>query len=366
MKKSNKKSKKKYRPKIKYSVGGNVVRGIQAGKLQKEFEQKAAQTQSDIDAFDKSSLQMKGSTTLQKMVDEPISQSLVEAKQEAQKTTEATAMGAAQKGGAKSAMAGLSAILASGQSADLAAMDKSQAALTSAQQAKASEEGSQDVVRRGLATEELKGMQTSLKESKDSALAARMAKQQAFVSAGEDAYEVGKEAVKAAATGGASLAVDAAKAKEGMITPKKGKPQVSRGKFDHDKNPIDIMDKGGVSDVEQDGEKVGELTGGESIFNPEDTKKMQDLVKDGDEKGLMNHMAMLFDRFEKQDLEHMENEAEEQMAKKGIMYKDSGKIPSKMKGFSSLPESVQEKMSSELAKKYMSGGSYKPKFKFKK
>lgn len=77
-------------------------------------------------------------------------------------------------------------------------------------------------------------------------------------------------------------------------------------------------------------------------------------------------MAMLFDRFEKQDLEHMENEAEEQMAKKGIMYKDSGKIPSKMKGFSSLPESVQEKMSSELAKKYMSGGSYKPKFKFKK
>lgn len=355
MKKSNKKSKKKYRPKIKYSVGGNVVRGIQAGKLQKEFEQKAAQTQSDIDAFDKSSLQMKGSTTLQKMVDEPISQSLVEAKQEAQKTTEATAMGAAQKGGAKSAMAGLSAILASGQSADLAAMDKSQAALTSAQQAKASEEGSQDVVRRGLATEELKGMQTSLKESKDSALAARMAKQQAFVSAGEDAYEVGKEAVKAAAT-----------AEEGMITPKKGKPQVSRGKFDHDKNPIDIMDKGGVSDVEQDGEKVGELTGGESIFNPEDTKKMQDLVKDGDEKGLMNHMAMLFDRFEKQDLEHMENEAEEQMAKKGIMYKDSGKIPSKMKGFSSLPESVQEKMSSELAKKYMSGGSYKPKFKFKK
>ena len=358
------KSKKTYKPKIKkFAMGevyGNIARGIQAGKLQKEYGKQRAVAQSEIEDFDKSRLQMKGSSTLQKMVDQPISQSLVEAKQEAQKTTEATAMGAAQKGGAKSSMAGLQAILQSGQSADLAAMEKSQAALTSAQTAKATEEGKQESVRQGLAGEELKGMQTALKEAKEGELASKLAKQQAFVSAGEGVVNQAEQAAMAIVNPTSAIA------EKGMITPKKGKPQVSKGKFDHDKNPIDIMEKGGVSDVMQEGEKVGELTGGEAIFNPEDTKKMQDLVDSKDAEGLMEHMTMLFERFEKDDLEHMEDEAEEQMAKKGIMYKESGKIPSKMKGFSKLPESVQEKMSPKLAEKYMGGGSYRPKFKFKK
>lgn len=43
---------------------------------------------------------------------------------------------------------------------------------------------------------------------------------------------------------------------KGMITP---------GSFSHDKNPIDIM---------QDGAKVGEMTGGEAILNPEQQKKV--------------------------------------------------------------------------------------------
>ena len=41
-----------------------------------------------------------------------------------------------------------------------------------------------------------------------------------------------------------------------MITP---------GEFSHDRNPIDIM---------QDGAKVGEMTGGEVILNPEQQKKV--------------------------------------------------------------------------------------------
>jgi hypothetical protein len=347
--------KRKYKPKFKkFAVGsivGNIARGIQAGNLQEEFGADRARNEAEIEAFDKSKLQVKGSSTIQKMLDQPISQSLVEAQTEAQKATEATAMAGAQKAGAKGVQAGLQAILQSGQQADLARMKEQQSALTAAQKSKAAEEGQMEDVRRGLATEELKGMQTALKEAREGELASKMAKQQAFVSAGEQALnQVGK----------------AAMAEKGMITPKKGKPQVSEGDFDHKKNPIDIMDKGGVSEMKQDGEKVGELTGGESIFNPEDTKKMQDLVNSKDAEGLMKHMTMLFERFEKQDLEHMEDEAEEQMAKKGIMYEESGKIPSKMKGFSKLSESVQEKMSPELAKKYMGGGSYRPKFKFKK
>ena len=45
-------------------------------------------------------------------------------------------------------------------------------------------------------------------------------------------------------------------AEKGMITP---------GEFSHDRNPIDIM---------QDGAKVGEMTGGEAILNPEQQKKV--------------------------------------------------------------------------------------------
>ena len=45
------------------------------------------------------------------------------------------------------------------------------------------------------------------------------------------------------------------------------------GEFDHDSNPIDIM---------QDGAKIGEMTGGEYIFNPEQATELRDLAEDGD------------------------------------------------------------------------------------
>ena len=45
------------------------------------------------------------------------------------------------------------------------------------------------------------------------------------------------------------------------------------GEFDHDENPIDIM---------QDGAKIGEMTGGEYIFNPEQAEEMRKLSEEGD------------------------------------------------------------------------------------
>ena len=44
------------------------------------------------------------------------------------------------------------------------------------------------------------------------------------------------------------------------------------GEFDHDDNPIDIM---------QEGAKIGEMTGGEYIFNPSQAKQLQKLAKSG-------------------------------------------------------------------------------------
>jgi hypothetical protein len=45
------------------------------------------------------------------------------------------------------------------------------------------------------------------------------------------------------------------------------------GEFDHDDNPIDIV---------QEGAKIGEMTGGEYIFNPEQAEEMRKLSEEGD------------------------------------------------------------------------------------
>jgi len=45
------------------------------------------------------------------------------------------------------------------------------------------------------------------------------------------------------------------------------------GEFSHDDNPIDIV---------QEGAKIGEMTGGEYIFNPKQAEEMRKLSKEGD------------------------------------------------------------------------------------
>ena len=45
----------------------------------------------------------------------------------------------------------------------------------------------------------------------------------------------------------------------------------TKGEFSHDSNPIDLV---------QNGEKVGEATGGEYIFNPQQSKKMYALAEE--------------------------------------------------------------------------------------
>ena len=44
---------------------------------------------------------------------------------------------------------------------------------------------------------------------------------------------------------------------------------------------------------------------------------------------------------------------------KPTLFKDGGEVPSKFKGFSKLPEPVQQKMNPSLAKKYKRGGEVK-------
>lgn len=72
--------------------------------------------------------------------------------------------------------------------------------------------------------------------------------------------------------------------KGGYITEGGG---VTEGEFNHDTNKKAVID-------EESGEKEGELTGGEVVFNPEQTDKIEDFIEDRDADGLLQYMSMLF------------------------------------------------------------------------
>ena len=57
-----------------------------------------------------------------------------------------------------------------------------------------------------------------------------------------------------------------------MEEKRNGGVQKTPGKFSHAKNPIDIM---------KDGSKIGEMTGGEYIFNPRQASTLQSLSSKG-------------------------------------------------------------------------------------
>ena len=110
-----------------------------------------------------------------------------------------------------------------------------------------------------------------------------------------------------------------------------GEPEVTPGEFNHETNPIDLV---------QNGEKIGEATGGEVIINPEDTKTIEEFVTSGDEDGLMNFTRNLFARFNKQEQE----QKEVQKAEKGMnVGETTPNLSSKMGSF--VPKTFASLMS---------------------
>lgn len=68
---------------------------------------------------------------------------------------------------------------------------------------------------------------------------------------------------------------------------KGGRIKETPGEFSHDTNPIDIV---------REGAKIGEMTGGELIFNPEQSGKMERMAAEGDTE-LHKYMRSLFKKF---------------------------------------------------------------------
>jgi hypothetical protein len=90
------------------------------------------------------------------------------------------------------------------------------------------------------------------------------------------------------AVGGAGLALAGSVGKK----EKGGKIEVKKtpGKFSHKENPIDIM---------KDGAKIGEMTGGEYIFNPKQMSNIKKFTSAGDKEKLHAYVKSLIKKFEK-------------------------------------------------------------------
>jgi hypothetical protein len=89
---------------------------------------------------------------------------------------------------------------------------------------------------------------------------------------------------------GMSLATLPKKTPDVPIKAKGGKIEKTPGKFSHKENPINLM---------KDGAKIGEMTGGEYIFNPTQMSNIKKFTSAGDKEKLHSYVRSLIKKFEK-------------------------------------------------------------------
>jgi len=258
-------------------LGKAIYGGIQSSKAKKAEA-----------AFDKSRLETKVSSATKKLADQPIDQNLIEQMQGQQAADRASAMGALSKD-PRNVLAGVQALesQAAKQRTDLMGMQ--QKAKTRAMENLASEQTAVDKRKADIAGQELAGIVGQK-------------------AAGEQNIFGGIEDV---ASGIGAMAEDGAKidAEEGGVTP---------GEFDHDSNPIDMV---------QDGEKIGEATGGELILPPDDVEDIRMALQSKDKDSAFELMEKLVAKYdsnviEAEGEEPKEEEEEAPVANKGGYLKE--------------------------------------------
>ena len=126
----------------------------------------------------------------------------------------------------------------------------------------------------------------------------------------------GKELMKAES--GAKMQQYEEGAKQNMMPAEEA--DVTPGKFSHEDNPIDIV---------QDGEKIGEMTGGEAIVPLRDVKELESFIAEGDKDSVFNKIKGLFIKWDKKAREHAEKDLDQEQEAMGgakIHYKPKSKI----------------------------------------
>ena len=270
-------------------LGKAIYGGIQARKAKKAEQ-----------AFDKSRLERKVSTATQQMADEPIDQSYIENLQQQQAADRASAMGALSKD-PRNVLAGVQALenQAARQRTSLLGMqdEAKRRAMTNLAQ----EQRAVETQRLGVAGQELAGIRGQKAAAEQNIFGGLedIASGTGEIFAQID--KVGKYNPKANITVGE----DGAKidAEEGGVTP---------GKFDHDSNPIDMV---------QDGEKIGEATGGELILPPDDVEAIRASLKEGDKDAAFKLMEDLVAKYDENVMETNDDsgEAEEPKEETPVM-----------------------------------------------
>ena len=288
---------RRIKPKIKYKKNKKTpkamagaamqagVAGVQmiSGAIQKRRAAKAEA------AFDKGRLERGVSSATQKMADQPMDQGYIEQMQGQQAADRASAMGALAKD-PRNALAGVQALEAQAGKQRTELMGMQQDAKTSAMQNLAAEQGKVEDQRLSVAESELAGIK-------------------AEKAAGQQNMMAGLEGV---ASGVAAMEEGGSVDEDGGVTP---------GEFDHDSNPIDMV---------QNGEKIGEATGGELILPPDDVEDIRDVLKSGDKDTAFKLMEDLVSKYDENTIGE-DDDSEEQ---------DGGKV----KG------AVDKKKASEIMK----------------
>ena len=198
----------------------------------------------------------------------------------------AEGVSALQKGGAKALLGGLGAA----QQRSFQQQAAIEQAETQRQQGIMRDIAGEE---QAIAREKYGDARQDLLAARDLAMQARMGQFAAQQAKRDAAFELGSDVVglgqgTAKALGGE----DMQKAMSAFGMAKGGQIKETPGAFSHRSNPIDIVRKGA---------KIGEMTGGETIMNPEQTKKVERLAKKGNTE-LHKYLNGLFKEFNRKQL----------------------------------------------------------------
>ena len=258
-------------------LGKAIYGGFQARKARKAEK-----------AFDKSRLQKTVSSATQQMADEPIDQSYVENLQQQQAAERASAMGALSKD-PRSVLAGVQALegRASKQRTALLGMQDKAKTAAMGNLAKAQDRVQNQNV--NIAQQELAGIRGQKAAAEEN------------IFGGVEDIASGVGQLFPTGEKGAKI-----EAEEGGVTP---------DEFDHDTNKIDLV---------QDGEKIGEATGGELILPPDDVEAVRSALKEGDKDAAFKLMEDLVAKYDKNVMESDDDSGEEEAEEEMPVMKHGG------------------------------------------
>mgnify|MGYP003130930669 CR=1 FL=1 len=101
-----------------------------------------------------------------------------------------------------------------------------------------------------------------------------------------------------------------------------GEPEVTPGKFSHETNPIDLVQRNGDGEEE----KIGEMTGGEAIVPPKNVKQIRRFIAKKDGKSLVSLMNRLLTKWDREAEENEESREEFEKTKGGMTKAKHGAV----------------------------------------